>query len=333
VACLEVLDQILYVSCTIEGVFGLRTLNSETGEVDPAWLLQTNGSIGELHLRGDGEILYFGGNFSQPRNHAGSLTTADGLLTIWNPDVNDTVNSLVSSSPFVYLGGKFTALSDEIRWRLAKVDNMVGIPFDWDPKVDGPPGVWVQGLVKVGDLIIAGGRFSSVNEVPRRNLVAISDDTEAITSWDPRPDSEVWTICANDSVLVVGGEFDETNDLPRPYLAVFELDDSGDCNHNGIPDNYEVEHELSPDCNANGTPDWCDIYVYETSEDSNGNEIPDECECPADFDGDWDVDTADLLVLLGHWGEDGSNGGDVDFDGDVDTVDLLALLAAWGECP
>ena len=52
--------------------------------------------------------------------------------------------------------------------------------------------------------------------------------------------------------------------------------------------------------------------------------------CPADFDGDGDVDTADLLFLLGAWG---TPDGDVDGDGDTDTADLLALLGAWGECP
>ena len=53
-------------------------------------------------------------------------------------------------------------------------------------------------------------------------------------------------------------------------------------------------------------------------------------ECPADFDGDGDVDTADLLHLLGAWG---TPDGDVDGDGDTDTADLLALLGAWGQCP
>jgi hypothetical protein len=52
--------------------------------------------------------------------------------------------------------------------------------------------------------------------------------------------------------------------------------------------------------------------------------------CPAAFDDDGDVDTADLLFLLGAWG---TPDGDVDGDGDTDTADLLALLAAWGECP
>ena len=57
---------------------------------------------------------------------------------------------------------------------------------------------------------------------------------------------------------------------------------------------------------------------------------PAEETCPADFDGDGDVDTADLLHLLGAWG---TPNGDVDGDGDTDTADLLALLGAWGACP
>jgi hypothetical protein len=52
--------------------------------------------------------------------------------------------------------------------------------------------------------------------------------------------------------------------------------------------------------------------------------------CPWDFDGDGDVDTADLLFLLGAWG---TPAGDVDGDGDTDTADLLALLGNWGDCP
>jgi hypothetical protein len=86
------------------------------------------------------------------------------------------------------------------------------------------------------------------------------------------------------------------------------------------------------DCQPNGVIDVCDI-ANGTSEDANANGIPDECEgeeCPADFDGDGDVDTADLLFLLAAWG---TPDGDVDGDNDTDTADLLLLLAAWGECP
>jgi hypothetical protein len=59
-----------------------------------------------------------------------------------------------------------------------------------------------------------------------------------------------------------------------------------------------------------------------------------ECEqneCPEDLNGDGIVNTADLLILLGNWGNAGD--GDIDGNGVVGTPDLLLLLAAWGECP
>ncbi|MDY7110355.1 MAG: FG-GAP repeat protein [Planctomycetota bacterium] len=88
---------------------------------------------------------------------------------------------------------------------------------------------------------------------------------------------------------------------------------------------------IGPDCNENGICDWIDI-ANGTSEDVNGNGIPDECEelCPEDLSGDGEVNTVDLLILLGAWG---TPDGDVDGDGDTDTADLLALLGAWGDCP
>jgi uncharacterized membrane protein len=53
--------------------------------------------------------------------------------------------------------------------------------------------------------------------------------------------------------------------------------------------------------------------------------------CPADFNGDGQVDGADLNGLLGAWGTL-----DPDFDltgdGRIDGADLLELLSAWGPC-
>jgi len=56
-----------------------------------------------------------------------------------------------------------------------------------------------------------------------------------------------------------------------------------------------------------------------------------ESECPEDINGDGVVNTEDLLVLLGNWGNAGD--GDIDNNGVVNTQDLLLLLAAWGPCP
>ena len=89
--------------------------------------------------------------------------------------------------------------------------------------------------------------------------------------------------------------------------------------------------DATNDCNLNGVPDDCDIAAG-TSADADGDGFPDECYpplCPADLDGDGQVNAADLAALLDSWGT-----GKVDLDGDGNTnaADLAALLSAWGGC-
>jgi predicted outer membrane repeat protein len=101
----------------------------------------------------------------------------------------------------------------------------------------------------------------------------------------------------------------------------FDLDGDGDTNE-PIPidldgDDRFVDDPATEDT-GNGTPPIVDMGAYEFQ------------ACPADFDHDDDVDTADLLHLLAAWG---TAGGDTDYDGDTDTADLLTLLGTWGECP
>jgi len=59
--------------------------------------------------------------------------------------------------------------------------------------------------------------------------------------------------------------------------------------------------------------------------------------CPADLNGDENVNVTDLLTLLALWGTDGNGDEDVSADldasGVVNVNDLLILLSAWGECP
>lgn len=55
--------------------------------------------------------------------------------------------------------------------------------------------------------------------------------------------------------------------------------------------------------------------------------------CPADFNGDGQVNSADLALLLANWGAANPSAGDVNGDGEVDSRDLPALLGSWGPCP
>lgn len=50
--------------------------------------------------------------------------------------------------------------------------------------------------------------------------------------------------------------------------------------------------------------------------------------CPADFNGDGDVNTLDVLAFLNAWTA-GEQSADFNGDGDVNTLDVLAFLNAW----
>jgi hypothetical protein len=82
----------------------------------------------------------------------------------------------------------------------------------------------------------------------------------------------------------------------------------------------------TPDTGS-GLPPLVDMGPYEFG----GSDLP---PCHGDMDGDRDVDSADLAILLGNYGmSEGAGGpdGDLNCDGDVDLSDLAALLSVYGE--
>jgi len=53
-----------------------------------------------------------------------------------------------------------------------------------------------------------------------------------------------------------------------------------------------------------------------------------ETGCVADFNGDGDVNTLDVLTFLNAWNAEDPSA-DIDGDGDVNTLDVLAFLNLW----
>jgi len=52
--------------------------------------------------------------------------------------------------------------------------------------------------------------------------------------------------------------------------------------------------------------------------------------CPADLNGDGQVSSADITILLSGWG---TSSPDLNGDGIVGSADITVLLSAWGACP
>ena len=60
-------------------------------------------------------------------------------------------------------------------------------------------------------------------------------------------------------------------------------------------------------------------------------ECDDTVNCPADINGDNNVNVSDLLVVIDQWGQSDSHA-DITGDGVVDVSDLLEVVGNWGAC-
>lgn len=95
--------------------------------------------------------------------------------------------------------------------------------------------------------------------------------------------------------------------------------------------------EWSADCNSDGVVDYGQILQGQLA-DQNTDGVPDICQQPtcvdADLFRDFNVNGADLGILLSQWGAANPlTVSDINSDGVVNGADLGLLLSFWGTCP
>ena len=117
-------------------------------------------------------------------------------------------------------------------------------------------------------------------------------------------------------------------------------DESG-CTWGDYPANssdiYYFMAEWDADCNNDGIVDHGQVLQGQLA-DLNSNGIPDVCEQPtcvdADIYRDFNVNGADLGILLSQWGPNTPlTESDLNKDGVVNGADLGIMLSFWGACP
>ncbi len=106
----------------------------------------------------------------------------------------------------------------------------------------------------------------------------------------------------------------------------------------------DVDNVVASSSSANPCPmpEDCDMEVAGFPQfclgDEDGplfrqGECSGPCPCTADFSGNSQVDTPDMLQLLQYWtDQDGCYQEDLNCDKKVDTIDFLDLLGQWGSC-
>lgn len=112
-----------------------------------------------------------------------------------------------------------------------------------------------------------------------------------------------------------GGQWQDTDTTPQQYSLV-EWD--ADCNNDNIVDYGQILQGQLADANTNGIPDICEGPICRD----------------ADLFRDFNVNGADLGILLSQWGPNTAlTVSDINKDGFVNGADLGIMLSFWGACP
>ena len=159
-----------------------------------------------------------------------------------------------------------------------------------------------------GDIAIAGASGDDDGGAQSGSAYIFQRDAGGEDNW-----GEVVKLTASDAEL--SDNFGDEISLDGETALVASIFDDDNGTNSG---SAYVIGGLS-DCNDNGVLDICDIADGD-SDDDNNNGVLDECECPWDLNDDDVVGGADLIILLGSWGEPYGGG------------DLIELLGNWGPC-
>ena len=173
---------------------------------------------------------YLGGQFQHvaglPRSNLVHIL-ADGEVDpdFVPPAINGAVRALAQGGGVIFIGGTFTQVGTDARFRLAALDTLDAGLLDWIVS----PNSYVYSLLLIEDRLYIGGIFSAVANrtgtvFTRNRLAAIRTTDETVLSWDPTlVGSQVNTIKSYGANIYIGGYFSQVAGQPRNYLAAFEF--------------------------------------------------------------------------------------------------------------
>ena len=190
---------------------GLAAVNAPAS-ADPAavpaesWV--TNGTVHAV--RQVGHRIYVGGSFTQAGPNTGFGVALDPSTGVWAPafpKINGTVLVAVPDGEGgFYIGGDFTRVGDRSRHNGARIvpDIAPGTwkVGGWNPETDKP--IRAIALSPASDTVYIGGDFSTVRDVPRAGIAAVTSTGSPILEFNPGAGSGTTTGTGAAATVTVG---------------------------------------------------------------------------------------------------------------------------------
>jgi hypothetical protein len=159
--------------------------------------------------------------------------------------------------------------------------------------------------------------FQFLKSLGRADFDQNDDDVIDLADWTAFLDCAAIDVTITPDMTCGIADIDQDGDVDEADLASFLLaygDDNGDCDNDGVS-NLEEIFLGSPDADGDGVPDDC------------------PAPCLGDFNGDGQINGADLGLMIAAWGSCSGCPEDLNGDGLVNGADLGLMIAGWGACP
>jgi len=103
---------------------------------------------------------------------------------------------------------------------IAALDTASGQATAWNPGADAA----VNTIVPTGDVVYAGGYFSSIGGMYSTGAAGLNISTGSATSWNPGLNSNVMSIGISylNHTVYFGGDFTEVGTMPESYFAAVQ---------------------------------------------------------------------------------------------------------------
>lgn len=137
------------------------------------------------------EVIYIGGRFNDLGGNArpglAAIDAITGNLLPWNPVVNNgTVTAIAKSGDTIFIGGTFTQINGQTRNRIAALSASSSLLFSSFTNGTSAAGDTVMSLLRLGNKLYVGGKFTSIASTARTNLARFSL-SGSIDAWTVAP--------------------------------------------------------------------------------------------------------------------------------------------------
>jgi hypothetical protein len=236
VRALDVHRNLVYIGgdfTTIAGMSRSRiaAIDALTGRAT-TWNPRPDAPVKGLMVSGD--TVFFVGEFSNVQGPSGSLARGhgaaaalDGTIRPWNPDADNTIETLMVDTSRVYIAGSFTDLNGSTHNRLAAVNMGDGAALSsFNPTVNAV----IYRLDVHNGVVYFGGAFSTVNGSSRNNAAAVQGYTTALNpptpgtllAWAPDVNGPIYDLDAFEAAVYLAGGFGAVDGESRPGIAMVD---------------------------------------------------------------------------------------------------------------